>query len=205
MAVRAPLVAAPPRGFKLRAAFGPFLAAALLVGASRNSASAAQLECLRTPNGGIQPQAVIDGQGTIHLIYFKGKAGGGDLFYVRRAAGRTNWTAPLRVNSRSGSAIAAGTIRGGQIALGREGRIHVAWNGGSGAAPARHPGAPMLYARLNDAGAAFEPERDVMTDSAWLDGGGSVAADARGNVYVVWHAFPPGNQAGEAGRAVFVV
>src|SRR5262245_26434728 len=42
---------------------------------------------LRVPNGGIQPQAVADAKGALHLIYFKGEAGAGDLFYVHRKAG----------------------------------------------------------------------------------------------------------------------
>jgi len=37
-----------------------------------------------------------------------------------------------------------------------------------------------------------------------LDGGGSVAADGQGNVYVFWHAPQPGNTNGESGRAVFM-
>jgi len=36
---------------------------------------------------------------------------------------------------------------------------------------------PMLYTRLNDAGTAFEAERDLITVARGLDGGGSVAAD----------------------------
>jgi hypothetical protein len=80
----------------------------------------------------------------------------------------------------------------------------VAWNGSAAAPQGKHPGAPMLYTRLNDAGTAFEPERDVITRTGGLDGGGSVAADDRGDVYVVWHGFLPGNKLGEAGRAVFV-
>ncbi len=41
---------------------------------------------VRTPDHGIQPQAVVDETGTLHLVYFKGDALGGDLFYVRRQA-----------------------------------------------------------------------------------------------------------------------
>src|SRR5213078_2664353 len=63
---------------------------------------------------------------------------------------------------------------------------------------------PLLYTRLNDAGTAFEPERNLITYAAGLDGGGSVAADNQGNVYATWHAATPGNTNGEAGRAVFV-
>jgi hypothetical protein len=63
---------------------------------------------------------------------------------------------------------------------------------------------PLLYTRLNDAGTGFEPERNLITYAAGLDGGSSVAADGLGNVYVAWHASKPGNTNGEAGRAVFV-
>ena len=153
----------------------------------------AEVNLLRTPHGGIQPQAVVDDAGRIHLVYFKGPARGGDLFYVHKSA-NAQFSEPLRVNSKSGSAIAVGTIRGAQIALGKNGRIHVAWNSANGK--------EMLYTRLNDG--AFEPERNVMTWTGGLDGGGSVAADDKGNVFVVWHGGAPDNKQGEAGRAVFV-
>jgi len=63
---------------------------------------------------------------------------------------------------------------------------------------------PLYYTRINDAGTAFEPERNVIMYAYGLDGGSSVAADLQGNVYVVWHAPQPGSTNGEAGRAVFV-
>lgn len=164
---------------------------------------------LRTPEEGIQPQAVVDGKGVLHLIYFKGKDSEGDLFYVRKAPGEERFSAPIRVNSQPGSAIALGTIRGGQIAVGKNGRVHVVWNG-SGAAMPRSPGrsSPMLHARLDDAGKAFEPQRNLMTRTYQLDGGGSVAADDQGNVHVVWHApkFNPNADAppGEANRQIWL-
>ncbi len=156
----------------------------------------------RVPNGGIQPQIVTDATGTPHLLYFAGDGKAGDLFYGRRE--KSAWTKPLRVNSSEGSAVAIGTIRGGQIAPGAKGRVHVAWNGSKPVPNSSHKGAPMYYARLNDGGTAFEPERDVMRYTGDLDGGGSVAADANGAVYVVWHGHAAGAPAGEAGRAVYV-
>lgn len=174
-----------------------------------------RVEVLRTPDGGIQPQAAVDTKGTLHLIYFKGDPGRGDIFYVHSSDDGKTFSRPLRVNSQIGSAIALGTIRGAQIAIGKNGRVHVAWNGNEIALP-RGPldpelpskipynGTPMLYARLNDSGAAFEPQRNLMTRTFGLDGGGSVAADSRGHVYVAWHGKTYGARAGEAGRQVWV-
>ena len=62
---------------------------------------------LALPNSGVQPQAVTDPQGTLHVVYFKGEAMGGDLFYIRRAPGAVGFSRPARVNSVTGSAMAS--------------------------------------------------------------------------------------------------
>lgn len=156
---------------------------------------------IKVPHGGLQPQALADAKGTIHLLYFKGEPAAGDLFYVRREAGKESFTTPLRINSQPASAIAVGTVRGGQFALGKAGRVHVVWNG-SGKAKAKG-GAPVLYSRLNDAGDAFEEQRDLRHDTEVLDGGCTVAADEAGNVLVAWHAVTTGDK-GEGNRQVWV-
>ncbi|HLX64701.1 MAG TPA: sialidase family protein [Planctomycetota bacterium] len=157
----------------------------------------------RVPDGGIQPQAAVDVKGAVHLIYYKGDPGNGDIFYAKSTDGGATFSAPLRVNSVPKSAIATGNIRGAHLALGRNNRVHVAWNGSSAATP-RGPGkeSPMLYARLNDAGTAFEEQRNLITKYYGLDGGGSVAADLAGHVYVFWHAM--GAERGEENRRVYV-
>jgi hypothetical protein len=157
-----------------------------------------RVELVRVPDAGIQPQTVTDRQGTIHLVYLKGKPAACDVFYRRLAGGE--WSAPLRVNTAPGSAVAAGTIRGAHLALGRDSRPHVVWAGPSG-----HPlgGMPLLYSRLSDGGSAFEPQRNLMGRLIELDGGPSVAADARGRVFVAWHAAHR-KGAGEAGRRVWI-
>ena len=177
-----------------------FLTFSLVAAAESN-----RVALVRTPDRGIQPQAAVDEQGVVHLIYYKGDPGGGDVFYVRQEPGQNTFSKPLPVNSQPESAMAAGTIRGAQLALGKGGRVHVVWNGGKGAARVTVDGqhvTPLLYTRLNDAGTGFEPERNLNRFVA-LDGGGSVAADRQGNVYVVWHALSPG-ASNEAGRAIFV-
>src|SRR5437016_12771582 len=81
------------------------------------------VKLMATPGHGIQPQAVMDAQGNLHLLYFQGEAGSGNLQYVRRDAGKTEFSKPLRVNSQEGSVIATGTIRGGHLAVGKNGRV----------------------------------------------------------------------------------
>jgi hypothetical protein len=182
------------------------LAASMIVFAATTAttpAAADKVKLIRTPNGGVQPQAVMDERGKLHLIYLAGEPGASDVFYVRRDAGKTEFSAPLRVNSQPGSAIAIGTIRGAQIALGKNGRVHVAWNGSNAAKPrSSNNSAPLLYARLNDTKKGFEAERNLMQFTHELDGGGSLAADNAGNVYVAWHA--AGEQKGEEHRRVWL-
>jgi hypothetical protein len=158
---------------------------------------------VRLPNHGIQPQVAVDARGVVHLVYFKGEPGGGDLFYTTSKDG-VHFKHPIRVNSQTGSAIATGNIRGAHLALGKNGRVHVAWNGSHKARPlAPGKGTPMLYTRLDDEGTAFEPQRNLIRSAVGLDGGGSVGADRAGNVYVFWHAPEPGKK-GEDNRKVWV-
>lgn len=172
------------------------------------AAESGGVKLIRTPEGGIQPQAAMDSRGVVHLIYFKGDSGGGDIFYARQEPGQESFSKSIQVNRQPGSALAASTIRGAHLAVGKNGRVHVAWDGmGKGATKVNMHGKneyPLLYTRLNDAGTAFEPERNAITYAAGLDGGSSVAADLAGNVYVTWHAGAPDNKDKEAGRAVFV-
>jgi hypothetical protein len=174
-------------------------------GAARGTRAAEKVTLLETPEGGIQPQAALDARGSLHLIYFKGSPGSGDLFYTRRDAGKERFTEPLRVNSRPGSAVATGTVRGGQLAVGKGSQVHVIWFGSARAEP-RNPirGAPLLYTRLDAAGAAFEPERNLMERTFELDGGGTIAADGEGAVYAAWHGRAEGDPEGEAARRMWV-
>lgn len=183
--------------------------------AAEKTDSQDRIRLLRVPEGGLQPQAALDDQGTLHLVYYKGDPHHGNLFYTQSRDGGAAFSPALSIN-QPGSAIAAGTIRGAQLAIGQGGRVHVAWNGSNEAKQqgpvnpdSGKPGAPMLYTRLNESGKAFEPERNLMHHSFGLDGGGSVAADGNGNVYVAWHGIGESDASGkgaegEARRQVWI-
>ena len=163
---------------------------------------------LKVPDGGLQPQATVDANGVIHLIYLYGDPAAADIGYVRRAPGDRQFSKPIRVNDQQGSAIALGTVRGPRLVLGRLGRIHIAWNGSGKAGPkAARNSVPMLYTRMRDNGQGFEKQRNVMQIATGLDGGGTVAADQLGNVYVGFHAQGQKNgqpQEGEIYRRVWL-
>ena len=155
----------------------------------------------RLPGGGIEPQAVTDASGAVHVVYFKGEPAAGDVYYVRRSADG-KYSTPTRVNSQPGSAVAVGSVRGPQVALGRNGRVHVIWNGSDAARPRPKTALPLLYARSTSTGAAFEPQRNLITRDQGTDGGGAVAADRDGHVFVVWHA--NSERPGEDHRMVYM-
>lgn len=106
---------------------GALLSLSLTAPSAMTSSVAVAL--VRVPQGGIQPEATVDSYGTLHLLYFAGEPRGGNLLYVRSTDYERTFSTPIRVNSQEGSAIATGTIRGGQLAVGQGGRVYVVWNG----------------------------------------------------------------------------
>ena len=159
---------------------------------------------VRVPYRGIQPQTAVDAEGVLHLVYLRDDPGAANVAYIRKGPGDREFSKPLVVNSQPGSAIAIGSIRGAQLAVGKGGRVHVVWNG-SGTAEPRGPkkyDSPLLYTRLADDEHAFESQRAMNGDLWNLDGGSSVAADLDGRVYVVWHA---GDGTGEENRRVYTL
>ncbi len=161
-----------------------------------------KINLLRTPHGGIQPQTVLARNGVLHMIYFRGDASAGDIEYVRRAPAGKDFSQAIRVNSEPGSAVAIGAVRGPQMAVGRNGRAYVIWFGPQARSGDSTATMPVFFSRLNDSGTAFEPQRNLMQYAKGGDGGISVAADVRGNVYAVWHA--TGEEPGDDHRRVYL-
>ena len=135
---------------------------------------------LRVPDGGRLPQALIDDAGTVHLVYYQGEAwSGGDLLYVTRQPGASTWSAPQRVNSAPGTVTGIGPVDGGQMALGRQDRLHLAWF--------QISPIEFFYTRANEKGTGFEPQFSVAAGDG-VETGPSITADRSGNVFLFWHA-----------------
>lgn len=136
----------------------------LLTAVARANDGAPEVRLLRTPDNGIQPQAAVDAEGVVHLIYFKGDPKGGDIFYVRREPGQHDFSKPIRVNSQPHTAMAIGTIRGAQLAVGKNSRVHVVWDG-MGEGGSTLGSTPPHQAHSHDASAHSHPEHDASADS----------------------------------------
>lgn len=150
-----------------------------------------QVSLLRLPEGGRLPRALLDDQSTLHVVYFEGEPRAGDLRYVARAPGDSAWSEPQYVNSQRGTVVGIGPIDGGQMALGRDGRLHVVWF--------KLGRTEFLYTRTDETGTGFEPQF-ALAGGEGVEAGPSVAADGAGNVYIFWHTGAPP----DAERAVFM-
>ena len=144
-------------------------------------ASRAAVATLRIPEGGRLPRAVVDAEGTLHVVHVGGGTHRADLFHVTRESGTPGWSGPRRVNSRELSVSGVGPVDGAQLAVGPDNRLHVVW---LQAEPAR-----FFYTRSLEDGSGFEPQRDLSTGREGnVEAGPAVAVDRGGNVFVFWHA-----------------
>lgn len=177
------------------------LCATLLLLLCLPTRSVSQVTRWHLPTGAIQPQAVTDWKGGVHIIYFQGKDTGGNLFYIQILSNQNRPSDPIRINSEPNTVGAIGTVRTAHIAIGKGNSVHVVWNG-FGKRKTGEATTYQAYTRLNNTHTAFEPQRNLITWAEGLDGGGSVTADKVGSVYVVWHAMGSGKN--EASRGVFL-
>ena len=162
---------------------------------------------LNVPNEGVQPQALMDTGGKLHLLFLAGPPADSDVFHTTLNPQTKIFTKPQRVNQIAGSAVAMGSIRGAQGAWGRDGRLHVVWNAKVPEADGKSH-MEVRYTRSDTKGENFEPERGLMYAGKFLDGGATIAADPQGNVYALWHAMPleaaPESGHGEQSRTIYL-
>ena len=142
------------------------------------------------PESGLQPEVAVARDGTVHLVYLHGEPKAAEVRYTYRKPGEA-WHPGQMVNSPKSSAIALGTIRGPQLAVGGMGTVHVIWNGiGADTSPR----SPLWYARKSREDKTFGKPQDLLGDATALDGGASITGNESNGVFVVWH----GNEAGAA-------
>lgn len=157
----------------------------------------------RVPDSGLQPRVATDASGGVHLAYLRGDPKASDVVVRHRPPGATGWGDATVVNSTPGSAIAVGSVRGVQLAAGRGGRLHFAWNGSQKAGSKDGVGTPLLYASLAAGASTPSAQKALSEGTRWLDGGAAVAADPAGHVFVLWHAAPMDAE-GEDHRRVYL-
>lgn len=158
----------------------PFVASLALLWTA-SSLAAGEVRVIAPPNQGAVPDAEVDGRGVIHLVYVSGE----NVDYVRSENSGRSFTSPVRVNSESGTVHPAHMFRGPDVAIGRDGMVHVVWysNAYQRKLPKEQWG--VQYTRWNPVTKAFEPTRNLNhrpSDNY------SLAADSRGNVAVLWMA-----------------
>lgn len=91
------------------------------------------------------------------------------------------------------------------MAAGKNGRLHVVWNGSGIALPRQGPAeAPLLHARQDATAGGWSKQRNLMRSTHQLDGGASIAAAKNGEVVVFLQASPQGRQ-GETNRAAYLI
>lgn len=142
---------------------------------------AAKVIPISTPDGGAVPDAEVDDQGAIHLAYVRGE----DAFYRRSTDDGKSWSEPLRINSDAGTVHPANTFRGPDLALGKEGRVHVIWYANSYQRKRPQNEWGVNYAQLDPGTKAFSAARNLNhrpSDNY------SLAANGKGAVAVVWMA-----------------
>lgn len=141
--------------------------------------SADLVRVIRTPNNGQVPDAETDKNGVIHIAYVSNL----DAFYVSSTNDGTTFTTALRINSEPGSVHPPNMFRGPDLAIGKTGRVHVAWyvNAYQRKLPEHNWG--VHYSHLDAGQTAFVKALNLNQKPS---DNYSLAADDNGNVAVIW-------------------
>ena len=101
-----------------------FLVAGLLFQAPASTrAAAANIQTLRVPGGGVQPQAAVGEGGVVHLIYLAGDPAKSDVMYVRSSDGGADLVGPASGEQPAGQRGRDGDGPRGAPGLGKGGRV----------------------------------------------------------------------------------
>jgi hypothetical protein len=127
------------------------------------------------------PDAEISADGAIHIAYVGGK----DAWYVKSIDDGKTLSAPLRINSEPGTVHPPNMFRGPDLALGKNGRVHVIWYVSAYQRKLPKGEWGVFYSYLDPGISAFAPSRNLNHKPS---DNYSLAADEQGTVAVVWMA-----------------
>ena len=146
------------------------------------SASAAErVSLIPTPGNGQVPDAEVDRDGAIHMAYVSRN----DAWYVKSSDEGKTFSAPIRINSEPGTVHPPNMYRGPDIAIGKNGRVHVIWYISAYQRKLPKDQWGVFYSYLDPGQSQFAPGRNLNHKPS---DNYSLAADDKGNVAVVWMA-----------------
>jgi hypothetical protein len=143
--------------------------------------AAPEVRVVEIPGGGGVPDAETGADGTIHLVWVKAD----DVWYAKSTDDGRTFSEPLRVNSESGTAHPPNMFRGPDVAVGRNGMVHVIWYNNAFQRKRPKDEWGVSYARLEAKASAFTPTRNL---NHLPSDGYSLAADEGGKVAVIYMA-----------------
>lgn len=117
-------------------------------------------------------------EGTVHAAW---TAYQGPLWTARSTDGGERFSEPLRITEEGDGEPA----RGPTLAVGPDGRVHLAWAVGD------DPAADLRYAVSEDGGRIFTPPRALFPDEAHADAP-KLTVDREGTAHLAWHESPAG-------------
>ncbi len=131
-------------------------------------------------SGSVGRKVAVDSQGWMHVVWTEQQSFVYDIYYSRSLDGGKTWSQPLDIANSNGPAI------GGNIAVGPDDSIHVAWNDRRDGGASR-----VYYARSRDRGVGWEQARDLSGLSSLEAAAPSLSVDSANRVHIAWHTGDP--------------
>lgn len=164
-----------------RISFGIRLLTALLAASVLHAGTVERVRVVATPEGGEVPDAEVDSAGNLHVAFVSGQ----DAYYIKSSDKGQTFTTPIRINSEAETVHPSNSYRGPDLAVGKNGRVHVIWyvNAYQRKLPQSEWG--VFYSHIDPGAKAFAPARNLNHKPS---DNYSLAANDKGEVAVVWMA-----------------
>src|SRR5947209_3034734 len=128
----------------------------ILLGTSRAPA-AERVQVVSVPGNGQVPDAEIDQTGAIHLAYVSRD----DAWYVKSSDAGKTFAAPIRINSEPRTVHPPNMYRGPDVAIGKNGRVHVIWYVNAYQRKLPNDQWGVFYSYLDPGKSQFAPARNL--------------------------------------------